>query len=249
MAGVRARSLAWVLVALAFADLVFFSGASNFLASPQSRILNQVLIGGAILVAGLLALRQRADLRSTLLLPGAAWLAANTLSAIFSQRPAASLEALALLLLCAPGYLVVRAIVRDPGLRLRTDWLVVLSTAVFVIAYLAQAFTQWVTWWSVAGPSLPPLRPGDVGLTVGTVNAVALYLELLAPIAIWLAGTAGDRARRPRGWRCSRSLPWSSPARAGRGSARPPVRWCSRSSRGGRPGFPSALPSRRPRDG
>ncbi len=187
MAGVRARSLAWVLVALAFADLVFFSGASNFLASPQSRILNQVLIGGAILVAGLLALRQRADLRSTLLLPGAAWLAANTLSAIFSQRPAASLEALALLLLCAPGYLVVRAIVRDPGLRLRTDWLVVLSTAVFVIAYLAQAFTQWATWWSVAGPSLPPLRPGDVGLTVGTVNAVALYLELLAPIAIWLS--------------------------------------------------------------
>jgi hypothetical protein len=78
------------------------------------------------------------------------------------------------------------------------DWLIVASTAFFVVAYLLQALTQWLSWWSVAGPSIPPLRPGDVGLTVGTVNAVALYLELLVPIAVWLS------------WQRWRSRPFST---------------------------------------
>jgi O-antigen ligase len=185
---VRPReTLAWIVVALLFIDLAFFSGASNFLAAPQSRILNQVLVLGAIVVAGVVALRRRSDLRSPLLLPGAAWVAAVAISSVTSQRPAASLEALALLLLCAPAYLVVKAVLTDPMLRPRINWLVIVATTVFVVAYLLQALTQWASWWSITGPSIPPLRPGDVGLTVGTVNAVALYLELLAPIAVWLS--------------------------------------------------------------
>jgi O-antigen ligase len=184
---VRPReTLAWIVVALLFIDLTFFSGASNFLAAPQSRILNQALILGAVLVFLLVALRRGLDLRSLLLLPGAAWVGALALAALTSQRPAASIEALALLLIAAPAYLVVRAVLADQRLRPRLDWLVVVSTTVFVVAYLLQALTQWLSWWSIAGPSIPPLRPGDVGLTVGTVNAVALYLELLAPIAVWL---------------------------------------------------------------
>jgi O-antigen ligase len=185
---VRPReTLAWIVVALLFIDLTFFSGASNFLAAPQSRILNQVLVLGAVVVAAVVTVRRRSDLRSPLLLPGAAWVAAVAIATLTSQRPAASLEALALLLLCAPAYLVVKAALADRMLRPRIDWLVIVATTVFVIAYLLQALTQWASWWSVAGPSIPPLRPGDVGLTVGTVNAVALYLELLAPIAVWLA--------------------------------------------------------------
>ncbi len=181
------ETLAWIVVALLFIDLTFFSGASNFLAAPQSRILNQVLVLGTIVVAGVVAVRRRSDLRSPLLLPGAAWVAAVAIATLTSQRPTASLEALALLLLCAPAYLVVKAVLADPALRPRIDWLVIVSTTVFVVAYLLQALTQWASWWSIAGLSIPPLRPGDVGLTVGTVNAVALYLELLAPIAIWLS--------------------------------------------------------------
>ncbi len=184
----RAReTVIWLVVALLFVDLTFFSGASNFLASPQSRILNQVLVIGVLVVSGIAALRGRLDVRSPLLLPGAAWVAATAIATFTSQRQAASLEALALLLICAPAYFVVRAVLADERLRPRIDWLIILSTSVFVVAYLAQAMTQWISWWSVAGPSIPPLRPGDVGLTVGTVNAVALYLELLAPIAVWLA--------------------------------------------------------------
>ena len=49
------ETLAWIVVALLFIDLTFFSGASNFLAAPQSRILNQVLVFGALVVAGILA--------------------------------------------------------------------------------------------------------------------------------------------------------------------------------------------------
>ncbi|HEY7701508.1 MAG TPA: hypothetical protein VIB02_04285, partial [Candidatus Limnocylindrales bacterium] len=180
-------TVTWVVVALVFADITFFSGASNFLASPQSRILNQLLVLGAVGVVGIAGLRGRLDLRTPLLLPGAAWVVATGIATSTSQRPAASIEALGLLLICAPAYLVVRAVLADDRLRPRVDWLLIVSTFVFVVAYLLQAATQWASWWSVAGPSIPPLRPGDVGLTVGTVNAVALYLELMVPIATWLA--------------------------------------------------------------
>jgi O-antigen ligase len=192
---VRPReTLAWIVVALLFIDLTFFSGASNFLASPQSRILNQLIVVGAMVAAGVLVLRGRIDPRSPYLWPGIAWVVITAIATATSQRPAASIEALALLLICAPAYYLIRAVLADPALRPRMDWLIVVSTTVFVIAYLLQALTQWLSWWSVAGPSIPPLRPGDVGLTVGTVNAVALYLELLVPIAVWLSWT---RWRRP----------------------------------------------------
>jgi O-antigen ligase len=179
----------WVLIALLFVDLTFFSGASNFLASPQSRILNQILILGVAFGAGIAARRGRLDVRSSLILPGAAWIAANAIATLTSERPAASIEALALLLICVPAYFVIRAVLADDFLRSRIDRLFVAATTVFVVAYLLQCLTQWLSWWSIAGPSIPPLRPGDVGLTVGTVNAVALYLELMAPIAIWLSWT------------------------------------------------------------
>ena len=142
-----------------------------------------------MVVAGLLVMRGRIDLRSPFLWPGIAWVVVTAIATATSQRPAASVEALALLLICAPAYYLIRAVLADPVLRPRMDWLIVVSTTIFVIAYLLQALTQWVSWWSVAGPSIPPLRPGDVGLTVGTVNAVALYLELLVPIAVWLSWT------------------------------------------------------------
>ena len=116
-----------------------------------------------MVVFGWLALRGRIDLRSPFLGPGVAWVVAIAVTTATSQRPAASIEALALLLICAPAYYLVRAVLADPVLRPRMDWLIVISTTFFVAAYLLQALTQWLTWWSVAGPSIPPLRPGDVG--------------------------------------------------------------------------------------
>ena len=188
------RLLIWIAIALVALDLAFFSGASNFLASPQSRILDQVLILLSIAAFGIVAWQGALDVRSPLVLPGLAWIVANVIATILSARPANSIEGLALLLLAAPAYLVVRGVVWTDWLRPRIDLLVIASALTFAIAYLAQAFTQWLSWWSVAGPSVPPLRPGDVGLTVGTVNAVSLYLELLSPIAIWLSWTRWRRS-------------------------------------------------------
>jgi tetratricopeptide (TPR) repeat protein len=64
---------------------------------------------------------------------------------------------------------------------------VVLTTVGFVAAYWLQVGDQWIRWWSIVGLGVPPLRPADVGLTIGTANAVAAYLELLVPIAAWIA--------------------------------------------------------------
>ncbi len=181
------RTLAWALIALALTDMVLFSGASNYLASPQSRILNQGLILVAGIVTAALAWRGRLDARSPLVLPGLAVIGATAVSTLTSQRPEASREAMALLLLAAPSYLLVRAVLADPWLRTRIDWLVIVGGFGFTVAYLGQALAQWFVFWSVVGPAIPPLRPGDVGLTVGTVNAVSLYLELLVPIGLALA--------------------------------------------------------------
>jgi O-antigen ligase len=187
------RVLLWLGLALIGIDLVFLSGASNFLAAPQSRILNQVLILVVMIGWAIAAWRGVIDVRSPLVLPGLAWIAATAISATFAERPSIGLEGLALLLLSAPAYLTIRAMTATDWLRDRVDWLIVGATTVFVIAYLLQAATQWWSYWSVAGVAIPPLRPGDVGLTVGTVNAVALYLELLAPLAVWLSWTRWRR--------------------------------------------------------
>ncbi len=89
----------------------------------------------------------------------------------------------------------MRSVLWSDWLGPRVDRLLVGATLLLVVAYLLQALLQWVSWWSVAGISVPPIRPGDVGLTIGTVNAIALHLELLVPVAAWLAWR---RLARPR---------------------------------------------------
>jgi len=181
------RLLAWAAVAVLTVDMLFLTGTSNFLASPQARILNQLILVAVGLVVAVGVARRRIDARSPLLLPGLAWVVVTAIAALASQRTPISREALAVLLVAAPAYLAVRAVLWSDWLRPRVDRLLVVATLVFLGAYLLQAASQWLQWWSVMGPSVPPLRPGDVGLTIGTVNAVALHIELLAPVAAWLA--------------------------------------------------------------
>lgn len=200
--------LAWYAAALAVVDLLFFSGASNFLPSPQARILTQLIVGGAALAWVAVAWRAAGrggatagpwsdPVATPLLLPGLAWAAVQLLSAATSQRPASSLEAAALLLLALPGYLVVRAALRHRVLRPRLDWLLVVATLLFLLAYLWQVLDQWLAWWGAVGPSVPPLRPADVGLTVGTANAVAVHAELLVAPAAWIAWRRWHRRPLP----------------------------------------------------
>jgi putative inorganic carbon (HCO3(-)) transporter len=184
------RIVAWLGVALTGFYLVFLGGASNFLPSPQARIVTQAVILAstlAWLAAQARARAVEARPRSRLILPGLVFVTAMIASALFSSRPESSREALALLLLALPGYLVVRSVLGDAFLRRRVDWLVVVMAVILVVGYLAQVGGQWLAWWSAVGPSIPPLRPGDVGLTIGTANAVAAYAELLVAPAAWVA--------------------------------------------------------------
>lgn len=177
----------WAAVTLLFIYFLFFGGAANYQASPQARVLSHVLLVATLGVGLLAAALGRVSMRTPLLVPGALWTGALVVGALTSANPEASREAVALLLVGLPGYFVVRSVVWNPELRPRVEWMVILATFVFVVAYLLQVLTQWVSWWSAVGPSIPPLRPGDVGLTVGTVNSIALYIELLVPVAVWLS--------------------------------------------------------------
>jgi putative inorganic carbon (HCO3(-)) transporter len=177
----------WAAIAVLGIDFVFLTGASNFGASVQARILNQVLMLAVAVGLGIAARRGAAVVRSPLLLPGLAFVVASLIAAVFSTRAATSREAVALLLLSVPAYILIRAVTWTDWLRPRLDRLIVGATLVFLLAYLVQAVLEWVRWWSVAWPAAPPLRPGDVGLTIGTVNAIALYLELLVPVAVAIA--------------------------------------------------------------
>ena len=178
---------AWMAIGLVLVYILFFGGAANFQSSPQARALTHAVVLVSMLGGLAFLARREGALHSPLAGPGLAWLVALAIATVLSTHPEASREALALGLLSAPAYFIIRAISSTGELRPRVEWLFIASTTVFVVAYLLQVMTQWLTWWSAVGPSIPPLRPGDVGLTVGTVNSVALYLELMAPVALALA--------------------------------------------------------------
>ena len=161
-------TIAWIVVALLFIDLTFFSGASNFLASPQSRILNQVLVLG---VDGrlpvVLALRGASDLRSPLLLPGRGLGRGRrdrgrhepaTGRQPRGARPAAHL--------CARPISSSGRSWRIRALRPRIDWLVIVATTVFVVAYLAPGadpVAVVVVGRRAVDPTAPPRRRGSDG--------------------------------------------------------------------------------------
>jgi O-antigen ligase len=178
--------LAWVGVALAFVELVYFGGSSNFLASPQARIVTQVVVLAAI-AAWALGGAGAAAGRSSLIGPATVVLVAVVLAGLFSERPGPAREAVALLLLVLPGYLVVRSVVWDPAIGPRLETLFAAAAVVTLVLYLALSLGLWVEWWSIVGPSIPPLRPGDLGLTLGSSNTVAAAIELLAPTAALIA--------------------------------------------------------------
>lgn len=192
MATTRGRPidvLAWAAIALLAVYFLFLGGASTFQASPQARVLSHLLTFVAMVATLAAAVSGRLSLRSPLARPGALWVAATVVGAVFSIRPEASREAIALLLLGVPVYFLIRHVFWTPTLRPRVEWLLIATTTTFLLAYLVQVLMQWRLWWSAVGPSVPPLRPGDVGLTLGTVNGVSLYIELLVPIAVWLSWT------------------------------------------------------------
>lgn len=178
--------LAWVGVALAFAELVYFGGSSNFLASPQARIVTQGVVLAAI-AAWALAGAGTAAGRSSLIMPATGVLLAVVLAGLFSARPGPAREAVALLLLLLPGYLVVRSVVWHPAIGPRLETLFAAAAVATLTLYLVLSLGQWVAWWSIVGPAIPPLRPGDLGLTLGSSNTVAAAIELLAPTAALIA--------------------------------------------------------------
>jgi O-antigen ligase len=192
------RLLAWIGVALAFVELVYFGGSSNFLASPQARIVTQVVVLAAITVWALRGAGAALG-HSSLIVPATLVIVAIVLCGLFSARPGPAREALALLLVVLPGYLVVRSVVWEPAIGARLETLFAGAAVVTLVLYLALSIGQWVAWWSIVGPSIPPLRPGDLGLTLGSSNTVAAAIELLAPTAAlitwqrrhssWLTGT------------------------------------------------------------
>ena len=95
----RARdTVIWLVVALLFVDLTFFERSVEFPRLAPVGMFNQLLVLGVVICGGIVALRGRLDVRSPLLLPGAAWVAVTAIATVTSQRQAASLEALALLL-------------------------------------------------------------------------------------------------------------------------------------------------------
>lgn len=186
--------LAWLAIALTVPYLLLLGGTLTLLASPEGRIIEQAIMLGAGLAGIAAAVRHPELLRSPVVVAGALFVAAGIASAVVSQRPAASLEATALLVLSAPCYLAIRAVAWDERLRSRIRWLIVVSAFLVLLPYVVEVLAAWVAWWSAVGPTLPPIRPGNAAGTVGNSNALATYTYLLAPIAAW-AATSSRRGR------------------------------------------------------
>lgn len=180
-----ARRLIWLAVALTVPYVLVVGGTIAFLPFAETRILLQVLML-ATAVMGIVAAARRPELISSpVVAAGAIFVAAMIVSGVFSQRPAATLEAVALLVLSAPCYLAIRAIAWDGPLGARVRWLIVVSAFLVLIPYIVQVLAAWISWWSHVGLTLPPIRPGHAGGTTTNPNALATYTYLLVPYAVW----------------------------------------------------------------
>lgn len=181
------RFAAWIALAICVPFVLMIGGTLALVAWPGGRVLMQSLIVVTACIGVVLAARRPGLLRSPVVATGAVFVLAGLASAFVSQRPAASVEAAALLVLSAPCYLAIRALAWDGPLTTRIRWLTVVCAFFVLVPYVVQVLMAWLQWWGAVGFGLPPLRPGNAGGTTASPNALATYTYLLVPYAAWAA--------------------------------------------------------------
>ncbi len=181
----RARRLATaalvVLVTAATVWSVLMTGGAGWFDNLAVRALyDAVTIATLVSWLGISAFRPAWLPHSRMSWALAACLGAFVVSTATSRLPRMSLEMFAYAVLLAELYLLLVQLLRIPAVRRRLEALALLLALVATALYLLESVGAWITWWNAVGRiAVPPLRPGSLGLSLGSPNPVATLLLAL----------------------------------------------------------------------
>ena len=160
---------------------ILLAGGSGSLEALPVRIIYDAMAAIAILPWLAVAVFRPYWRPSSRLAPAIlACLAAFAISTATSRYPRLSVEMLGYAVLLALLYLLTVALLRRPALRLHFERLALVMCAVVCVLYLLQVFQAWTVWWDAVGRlTIPPLRPGYLGLSLGAPIPIATLVLLL----------------------------------------------------------------------
>jgi O-antigen ligase len=174
---------------------VLLAGGSGWFDFGVFRLIYDGMALVAIVPWLLVAAFRRDWLPASRLAPAiAACLAAFAIATITSRAPRLSVEMLGYAILLGELYLLLVALMRRPRLRAHFERLVIGLGLLVCVLYLLQVLQAWQLWWGVVGHlTVPPLRPGYLGLSLSP-NPIATLVLLLGAFALAtgrLRGRAG----------------------------------------------------------
>lgn len=172
---------------------VLIAGGSGSLESSQVRLAYDLMATLALVPWLVVAALRPAWWPSSRLWPAiVVCLAVFAVSAITSRVPRLSAEMVGYAVLLAELYLLLVALMRRPRLRAHFKRLALLLAVLVCALYLLEVVLAWRDWWGLVGRlATPPLRPGYLGLSLGSPNPVATLVLLLAAFALATAGRRG----------------------------------------------------------
>jgi len=176
------RRLAWVLLALATAWLVFVGGGWLGIYTTELRVITVSIAGLILLGWAIVAWRDPSWRPRSVMAPAImACLGSMTIATIFSRVPRVSLEYLGYAILLAALYLLMVQLMARPFFRER---IVVLAGVMFIAVsaeFIFFVVYYWILWWGNVGHlAIPPLRPNSVSLTYGNPSAAFTISALFA---------------------------------------------------------------------
>ena len=97
--------------------------------------------------------------------------------------------------LLAESYLLLVALMRRPRYRHQVERVAIVLALVVCVLYLVQVTQAWILWWNTVGRlTVPPVRPGYLGLNIGP-NPLATLVMLLGAFGLASGQLQGRRGR------------------------------------------------------
>jgi hypothetical protein len=186
-----------VAITAGAAFTVLLAGGSGALEVASIRLVYDGMAVVAIVPWLVLAAFRRDWLPSSRLFPAiAACLAVFAIATITSRNARLSAEMLAYAFLLAELYLLLVALMRGPRLRKHFERLAFVLCFLVCGLYLLQVLGAWQLWWEIVGhPTLPPLRPAYLGLSLGSPNPIATLVLMLGAFAFATGRRKGRNGR------------------------------------------------------
>ena len=175
-----ATALAMVSIAVIPIGIVLRFGGSGWAEFGLARIIYDVLAVAAIGCWLLVATVQPQWRPATSIgLAIVAVLGTFAVTTATSRSPRLSAEMTAYVFLLVELYLLLVAFMRRPRYRAQVERVAIALAFIVCVLYLLEVIQAWLLWWRTVGQfTIPPLRPGYLGLSLGPIPLATLVMML-----------------------------------------------------------------------